>query len=120
MYAYFEKVSKKGGEIMSMPKDELQQELANAWGTYLAALGKSMALLEKNIDEAKGMAEICTEEWCVATEHLFDDLNNALFSISEPRWSSKEQSQHLKDLKRRIYDIYVNYRGVYSKASQTA
>lgn len=99
---------------MSMPKDRIQEEIAQAWGTYLAALEKSLSLVEENIDEAKNMATICTDEWCAATEHVIDDLNNALFSISEPRWISPEQSRKLKQLKRRIYDIYVNYRGVYA------
>jgi len=48
--------------------------------------------------------------------HLFDELGNALFSISEPRWSSDEDSKRIKALKRRLYDIYVNYRGVYERA----
>ncbi len=104
---------------MSMPKDEMQQELAQAWGTYLDALKKSMADLEDHISEAKEMAGVCTEEWCAATEHVIDDLNNALFSISEPRWIDPEQSKELKRLKRRIYDIYVNYKGVYAKMAQT-
>jgi len=100
-----------------MPRDEVQQEIAQAWGTYMAALGKSIALVEKKIEEAKEMAAICTDEWCEATEHVIDDLNNALFSISEPRWLSPEQSMELKKLKRKIYDLYVNYRGVYASVS---
>lgn len=102
---------------MSMPKDEVREELTEAWGTYLAALGKSMSWLEKRIDEAREMAGICTAEWCQATEHVIDDLNNALFSISEPRWIDEEQSKKLKQLKRKIYDLYVNYRGIYAKAA---
>jgi len=37
------------------------------------------------IEEAKKLAGVCTNEWCEAIEHVIDDLNNALFSISEPR-----------------------------------
>lgn len=102
---------------MSMPRNEIQKELAQAWGVYLAALNKSIILLEKSIEEAKTMASICTSEWCQATEHVFDDLNNALFSISEPRWLDDEQSKEIKRLKRKLYDIYVNYRGVYATAA---
>jgi len=75
------------------------------------------------IEEAKKLAGVCTNEWCEATnewceaiEHVIDDLNNALFSISEPRWSDIDYSKRIKTLKRRIYDIYVNYRGVYASA----
>ena len=102
---------------MSMPKDEIQQEMADAWLTYMEALEKSLDIIERDIEEAKEMAGVCTQEWCNATEHIFDELGNALFSISEPRWSSDEDSKRIKLLKRRLYDIYVNYRGVYSNAA---
>ena len=102
---------------MSMPKDEIQQEMADAWLMYMQALEKSLDIIERDIEEAKEMAGVCTQEWCNATEHIFDELGNALFSISEPRWSSDEDSKRIKLLKRRLYDIYVNYRGVYSNAA---
>ena len=102
---------------MNMPKDEIQKELANAWGIYLAALGKSLTLLEKSIKEASSMANECTSEWCKATEHVIDDISNALFSISEPRWLDKEQSKKLKRLKHKVHDLYADYRGVYRKVS---
>ena len=100
---------------MSMPKDEIQEEMTEAWNTYVQALEKSLDLIEREIEEAKELAGICTDEWCNTTEHVLDDLGNALFSISEPRWSSDEDSKRIKALKRRLYDIYVNYRGVYTK-----
>lgn len=102
---------------MSMPKDEVRKELAQAWGQYMAALGKSLSWLEKHIEEARQMAGVCTQEWCLATEHVIDDLNNALFSISEPRWIDEKHSRELKDMKRKVYDLYVNYRGVYAKVA---
>jgi len=102
---------------MAMPKDEIQSEMIKAWQNYINALEKSLNLLEKDIEEAKNMAGACTSEWCEATEHVIDELNNALFSISEPRWADPEESQKIKKLKRRIYDLYVNYRGVYEKVS---
>jgi len=70
---------------MSMPRDNIYSEMNEAWGTYLTALEKSIDMLEKDIEEAKKLAGVCTNEWCEAIEHVIDDLNNALFSISEPR-----------------------------------
>lgn len=102
---------------MTMPRDEIYTEMSSAWETYLTALETSINLLEKDIEEAKELAGVCTAEWCTATEHVFDDLNNALFSISEPRWLDEEASRRIKTLKRKIYDIYVNYRGVYQTAA---
>ena len=56
------------------------------------------------------LSEKCTGEWCEATEHVIDELSNSLFSISEPRWSSEEDSKKLKALKRRIHDLYAKYK----------
>ena len=102
---------------MSMPKDEIQTEMANAWRTYLKSLQSAMDKLDKDLDEAKEMAGICTDEWCEATEHVIDELANSLFSISEPRWADPEDTKKLKELKRRVYDLYVNYKGVYESTS---
>ena len=102
---------------MAMPRDEIQSEMAEAWQTYFNALEKSLDALEKDIEEAKTMAGKCTDEWCNATEHVIDELNNALFSISEPRWAEPDSTKKIKQLKRRIYDLYVNYKGVYEKLS---
>ena len=102
---------------MSMPKDEVQQEITEAWSIYVAALGKSLSKLEKDIKEAGEMANVCTSEWCEATEHVIDELANALFSISEPRWLDKHMSDKIKDLKYRVYELYSNYRDVYQNVS---
>lgn len=102
---------------MSMPKDEVQQEMAQAWSVFVAALGKSLSKLEKDIEEAGNMANVCTSEWCEATEHVIDELSNALFSISEPRWLDKRMSDHIKELKYRVYELYANYRDVYEKVA---
>lgn len=50
------------------------------------------------------MAGIYTDECCAATEHVIDDPNNALVSISEPRWSEPDASREIKQLKRRVHD----------------
>jgi len=101
---------------MSMPKDELHTEYVTAWQTYLDSLDKSLDQLDADISKAAGMADSCTSEWCQATEHVIDDLSNALFSISEPRWSRPEDSQRIKKLKRRVYDLYADYRQASQKS----
>ena len=102
---------------MSMPRDSIYSEMNKAWETYLTALENSIDKLENDIEDAKNAAGVCTNEWCEAIEHVIDDFNNALYSISEPRWSDADYSKRIKTLKRRIYDIYVNYKGVYANAA---
>lgn len=104
---------------MAMPKDQSQQQLMDAWRTFVVEMEKSLASLEKDIDEASEMTAICTDEWCEATEHVIDELSNALFSISEPRWSTEEDSKKIKELKKRVHDLYANYRSVYERVKET-
>ena len=101
---------------MSMPRNEIQTEMARAWSDFTASMEKSIDLLESDINEASEMAGICTDEWCEATEHVIDELSNALFSISEPRGSSPNDEKKIKALKRRVHDLYANYRDLYKKA----
>ena len=103
---------------MPMPRETHQNEIVYAWGSYLDALEKTLDSLEADIKEAEEVAGVCTDEWCEATEHYIDDIGNALFSISEPRWSSDADSERLKKLKRRLHDLYANYKAVYQQAAR--
>ena len=95
---------------MAMPRKEgIQKEVVEGWRVFVNNLEKGLDMLEEDIDEAAQMAESCTAEWCQATEHVIDELSNSLFSISEPRWSSDEDSKKIKKLKRRLHDLYAKY-----------
>jgi len=101
---------------MSMPRTEIQMGMAQAWRDFTKSMEKSLDMLDADIKEAEEMTGICTDEWCEATEHVIDELSNALFSISEPRGSAPADSKKIKALKRRVHDLYANYREVYKKA----
>jgi hypothetical protein len=99
---------------MVMPRDSFQAVVENNfledWREFIKNMEKSLDVLEQNIDEAAQMAESCTSEWCEATEHVIDEIANSLFSISEPRGSSKEDSKKIRELKRRVHDLYARYK----------
>ncbi len=101
---------------MTMPKNDMQSQLNDAWMQNFDSLEKSVDQLENYIKKAEGTAGICTDEWCAATEQIMDDLNKALFAISEPRTADPELSLE-KKLRRRICGLYVNYKGIYEKVS---
>jgi predicted RNase H-like nuclease (RuvC/YqgF family) len=94
---------------MNIIHEQFRKNTIEAWETYMKALETSIDQLEKDIDEAADMSERCTDEWCTATEHVIDEINDALFNISEPRWASKEESDRIKHLKRRVRDLYTRY-----------
>ncbi len=91
--------------------EQFKKDALEAWGAYMTALETSIRDLEKDIEEAADMSHRCTAEWCEATEHVIDEINDALFMISEPRWSSDEDSKRIKALKRRVRELYVQYKG---------
>ena len=99
---------------MVMPKDsfhlQIQDNVTKSWRVLLENMETSLNILEKGLDEASEMRNICTDEWCVATEHVIDDLSNWMFSISEPSWASDEDTKKLKSLKRRLHDLYAKYK----------
>ena len=96
---------------MVMPRKEgIQKEVVEGWRVFVNNLEKGLNILEEDIDEAAKMADECTAEWCQATEHVIDELSNSLFSISEPSWSSDEDSKKIKKLKRRLHDLYAKYK----------
>ena len=97
---------------MSAIYEQFQKDALEAWGHYVTALETSIKNLEADIEEAADMSDRCTSEWCTATEHVIDEINDALFTISEPRWASDDDSQRIKALKRRVRELYAAYKGV--------
>jgi Mg2+ and Co2+ transporter CorA len=103
---------------MSMPKQTpLNENLVQNYRQFIDNLEKSLDLVEDQLNEAAEMTEICTSEWCEATDHVMDDLGNFLFSISEPKGASEEDTQRLKGLKRRLHDLYAQYKSTAGEIS---
>jgi hypothetical protein len=59
---------------------------------FTTNLEKSLSMLEKNINEAAEVEEVCTDEWCTATENILDEVAIFIISISDHRRSSDEYS----------------------------
>ena len=96
---------------MTMPRTEgIQTEVLEGWRVFVNNLEKGLEMLEQDIEEASQMADACTAEWCQATEHVIDELSNALFSISEPRGGSEEDSRKIRALRKRLHDVYARYK----------
>ena len=91
---------------------EMQETMLRAHREFLENLEKSLNLLAKDIEEAGEMTHICTDEWCLATEGVLDELAKVIFAISEPRWLTKEDSKKISDLRHRIHDLYARYKAV--------
>jgi hypothetical protein len=96
-------------------QNEMMASFMIAHRQFMENLEDTVKLLDQDIQEAAEMGEICTDEWCLATEHTLDELANLIFSISEPRWASLEDSQKIKSLRHRVHDLYAQYKSISAK-----
>lgn len=55
------------------------------------------------------MQKTCTGEWCVAIEHVLDELANALYTIHEPTFSSDAEKNKIKAYKKKVHDLYARF-----------
>lgn len=91
---------------------KMEESFLRAHREFVSNLSYSLELLEKDIREAAEMEQICTDEWCLATESVLDDLAKMIYSISEPRWLTQEDSKKIKELRKRVHDMYAQYKKV--------
>lgn len=89
---------------------QMEESFQVAHRDFIGKLDKSIDLLEKDIKEASEMKQICTDEWCQATESVLDDLAKMVYSISEPRWITNDDSKKISSLRHRIHDLYAEYK----------
>jgi DNA-directed RNA polymerase subunit N (RpoN/RPB10) len=95
---------------MKQPQSDIHDSIAAVWCEYIQGLEDALDQLEKDIKDASGMSQECTREWCTATEHTIDELAHSLFSIHEPKFASEKDTNKLKQLKRKVHDLYFQYK----------
>jgi DNA polymerase III delta prime subunit len=94
---------------MQKQKD-MEKSMLLAHREFVRYLNESLDILDREIKEAKEMEEICTDEWCYSTDVVIDELHKQVFSISEPRWATEEDSRKIKELRNRIKELYSAFR----------
>lgn len=89
---------------------QMEETMVLAHREFMTNLEKTIDLLGQDIDEATEMTQICTDEWCNATEDVIDELHKCIYSISEPRWLTAEDSKKISQLRRRVHDLYAKHK----------
>lgn len=93
---------------------EMVESFQMAHKNYMKNLIISLDKIEKDFEASREIDDICTGEWCRAIELSFDELANELYSISEPRWVADDYSRTLRNMRRRLHDLYAKYQGAQS------
>ena len=89
---------------------EMMESFQIGHSNFIRNLDLSLDILEHEIREAKEAETVCSGESCKELENSLDELANLLYSISEPRWMSKADSELLRRMRTRIHDMYTRYR----------
>jgi hypothetical protein len=101
---------------MNFSKDSYQVNAQNkimeGWRMFINSIKESLDSLERGIDQADEMDDLYTPEWHIANEHIMDELNDRIFSISEPYWSSDDDTRRLRALKKKFHDLYARYKAI--------
>jgi hypothetical protein len=83
---------------------------------FMTNLDTTIDIIDHDLKEAADLDAECTGEWCVAVESSIDELAKAIYSISEPRWLPKKDSQVIHAMRHRIHDLYARYKGISTRS----
>lgn len=90
---------------------EMVESFQMAHREYMKNLVDCLDRIEKDFEESRQIDEVCQGEWCRAIELSLDEFAKELYSISEPRWVADDYSRTLRNMRRRLHDLYSRYHG---------
>jgi hypothetical protein len=99
-------------------QSDSQAAAIEAWSQYLNSLVEGVERLQRLVADVEDMRQVCSDEWCDTTECLLGELTVAVFAISEPHWTSTEESRKIKDLKKKLHDLHARHRGIQEQRQQ--
>lgn len=89
---------------------EMENDFELGHRDYMKNLVECLDQIEKDFEESRQIDEVCDGEWCRAIELSFDEFAKELYSISEPRWAADDYSRTLRNMRRRLRDLYLRYK----------
>jgi len=91
---------------MGLSKDEIQQEIIDAWRSYLKQVESSLFQLEQELQKMSANLGNLPDEWLANVDHVVEEISNIIFSVGEPKWADDSDIEMIKNLKKRIYQFY--------------
>lgn len=102
---------------MKMQKEMVESFQMSHRG-YMKNLNDCLKKIETDFEEAREIDDVCSGEWCRAIERSLDEMAKDLYTISEPRWVASDYSRTLRNMRRRVHDLYGKYHGLRSPQTQ--
>ncbi len=94
---------------------ERQEKLAALTKEFIEGIEEAIKTLEDEIKEASDVEHAGHEEWEKSIEGYIDELHNIIFSLPEPRYGHEELHQKVKALRKKIKDLYADFRNMIKK-----
>ncbi len=89
---------------------EMQEKLAAIQKDYIDTLEEAIKRLEDEIKEASEVEQTGNPEWEKSIEGYIDELHSIIFSLPEPRYGNEELHEKIAALRKRIKDIYADFK----------
>jgi len=93
------------------PQKEMAESFQMTHRGFMKNLNDCLKRIEADFEESREIDDICTGEWCRAIELSLDEMAKDLYSISEPRWVADDYSRTLRNMRRRLHDLYAKRHG---------
>ncbi len=94
---------------------EMQEKLVAIQKDYIKTLEEALKRLEDEIKEASEVEHAGHPEWEKSIEGYIDELHGIIFSLPEPRYGHEELHGKIADLRKRIKDLYVDFKKMIQK-----
>jgi hypothetical protein len=94
-----------------LSQKDMEASMLRAHRQFITGLEETLDVLKKDINEIEDISGDCTDEWCKSREDFLDYLHKSIYAISEPRWADNEDSKKIHELRNKIKDLYVHFKG---------
>jgi len=94
---------------------ELQGTLVGAQKEFIHQLEEAINELEMQIKEADEVEHSGHTEWERSIGGYIDELHRVIFSLAEPRYGSEEDHQKIAALRKKLKDLYADFKSMIKK-----
>jgi len=95
---------------------ERQEKLAAITKEYIEALEEVVNNLEKEIKEVIEAEKSDNPDWEKSIENYLDELHSIIYALPEPRIGHKDLHKKIVDLRKKIKDIYAEFKALIKKS----
>jgi hypothetical protein len=91
---------------------DMEYNMLIAHRQFIKGLEETLEILKDDLNEVEGISGECSDEWCKSREDFLDYLHKSIYAISEPRWADKEDTEKIHELRNKVKDLYIHFKGV--------